>query len=131
LSDFNGDGKLDLAFCDSSQIGVMMGNGDGTFQPPTFYTVDPLNGRQFTFSVGDINSDGKPDLLVSEYANSTNPQFVVFLGNGDGTFQAAQNLGIAQTPLPEEGITTGDLNSDGLLDFIYQTSVEMNVFLQQ
>jgi hypothetical protein len=131
LSDFNGDGKLDLAFCDSGQIGVMLGNGDGTFQLPTFYTADPLNERQFTFAVGDINSDGKPDLLVSEYEDSTNPQFVVFLGNGDGTFQAPQTVSIAQVPLPELGITVGDFNSDGLLDFIYQSNGGMNVFLQK
>jgi hypothetical protein len=131
LSDFNGDGNLDLAFCDSSQIGVMLGNGDGTFQPPIFYTADPLNQGQFTFAVGDINADGKPDLLVSEYQDSTNPQFVVFLGNGDGTFQAPETVSIAQAPLPELGITVGDFNSDGLLDFIYQSDEGMNVFLQQ
>jgi len=131
LSDFNSDGRLDLAFCDSSQIGVMLGNGDGTFQPPIFYTADPLNQGQFTFGIGDINADGKPDLLVSEYQDSTNPQFVVFLGNGDGTFQASETVSIAQAPLPELGITVGDFNSDGLLDFIYQSEGGMDVFLQQ
>jgi hypothetical protein len=131
LSDFNGDGKLDLAFCDSSQIGVMLGNGDGTFQPPIFYTADPLNQGQFTFAIGDINGDGKPDLLVSEYQDSTNPQFVVFLGNGDGTFQAPLTVSIAQVPEAELGIAVGDFNSDGLLDFIYQSEGGMDVFLQQ
>ncbi len=131
LSDFNGDGNLDLAFCDSGQIGVMLGNGDGTFKPPTFYTADPTGAGQFTFALGDINSDGKPDLLVSEYADSTDPQFVVFLGNGDGTFQAPQTVSLGQAPLPELGITVGDFNSDGLLDFIYLSDIGMNVFLQQ
>jgi hypothetical protein len=131
LSDFNGDGKLDLAFCDSSQIGVMLGNGDGTFQTPIFYTADPLNQGQFTFAIGDINADGKPDLLVSEYQDFNNPQFVVFLGNGDGTFQSPLTVSIAQVPLPEPGITVGDFNSDGLLDFIYQSEGGMDVFLQQ
>jgi hypothetical protein len=131
LSDFNGDGKLDLAFCDTSQIGVMLGNGDGTFQPPIFYTADPLNQGQFTFGIGDINADGKPDLLVSEYQDSTNPQFVVFLGNGDGTFQAPLTVSIARVPEAEQGIPVGDFNSDGLLDFIYQSEGGIDVFLQQ
>lgn len=130
-SDFNGDGNLDLAFCDSGQIGVMLGNGDGTFQPTHFYTADPTDQRLFTYAIGDINSDGKPDLLVSEYADTTDPQFVVFLGNGDGTFQAPQTVSLGQAPLPELGITVGDFNSDGLLDFIYLSDGGMNIFLQQ
>jgi hypothetical protein len=128
LSDFNGDGKLDLAFCDSSQIGILLGNGDGTFQPPTFYTADSTGGRQFTFAIGDINSDGIPDLLVSEYEDSTNPQLAIFLGNGDGTFRTPQ---IISEPEAESGIVAGDFNSDGLLDFIFQSDLGMDVFLQK
>lgn len=131
ISDFNGDGKLDLAFCTASQIGVMLGNGDGTFQSPTFYTTDSIGGRQFTFAVGDINSDGKPDLLVSEYQDYKHPQLVVLLGNGDGTFQSPRVVGIPLVPLPELGITVGDLNSDGLLDFIFQSGLGMDVFSQK
>jgi predicted phosphodiesterase len=128
VSDFDGDGKLDLAFCDSSQIGVMLGNGDGTFQPPTFYTADSTGSRQFAFAIGDINSDGKQDLLVSEYANSTNPQLAILLGNGDGTFQPPQMSSAIESEL---GIVVGDFNSDGLPDFIFQSDKGMNVFLQQ
>jgi len=131
ISDFNGDGNLDLAFCTKRQIGVMLGNGDGTFQPPIFYTTDDLNGGQFTFAVGDINSDGKPDLLVSEYQDYKHPQLVALLGNGDGTFQTPQIIGIPLGPLPELGITVGDFNSDGLLDFIYLSDGGMDVFLQK
>jgi hypothetical protein len=131
LSDFNGDGKLDIAFCNQSQIGIMLGNGDGTFQSPVFYTADSTSQGLFTFAIGDINSDGKPDLLVAEYSNFNSPQFVAFLGNGDGTFQAQQTVSVAQTPLAEEGIVVGDFNSDGLLDFIFQTGGGMDVFIQQ
>jgi len=131
-SDFNGDGKLDLAFCDSSQIGVMLGNGDGRFQPPTFYTADPTGQRLFTFAVGDINSDGKPDLIVSEYPTDFGSTFVVMLGNGDGTFQSPLVIASGlEVPLAETSITVGDFNADGLLDAAFQNDVGMYVYLQQ
>jgi hypothetical protein len=85
----------------------------------------------YTFAVGDINADGKPDLLVSEYPGDYGNTFVVFLGNGDGTFQAPRTVGLAQVPNPETGITVGDFNSDGLLDFGFRSDVGMDVFLQQ
>ncbi len=42
--DFNGDGKLDLAATTSarSDIGVLLGNGDGSFQAPTYYAVGTM-----------------------------------------------------------------------------------------
>ncbi len=127
-SDFNGDGKLDLAFCNGSQIGVMLGNGDGTFQQPNYYTADSTGEGQFSFAIGDINSDGYPDLIVSEYPG-TESLFVAFLGNDDGTFQEPETLasGIQDGEL---GVVLGDLNSDGLLDTVFVGGLGMNVFLQ-
>jgi hypothetical protein len=114
-----------------SQIGVMLGKGDDTFKPPSFCTADSTGQGQFSFAVGDINSHGQPDLLVSEYSGVSNFTFAALLGNGDGTFQAAQNVSIAQTPAAELGITVADFNSDGLLDFIFQIGTGMDVFIQQ
>jgi hypothetical protein len=130
LSDVNGDGKLDLAFCTQSQIGVMLGNGDGTFKLPTCYTADPTNLGLFAFAFGDINSDGRQDLIVSEYCQTGCPQLVLMLGNGDGTFQAPQTLPSGGA-IGEIGITLGDFNSDGLLDIIFQNGAGMDVYLQQ
>jgi hypothetical protein len=130
LSDFNGDGKLDLAFCNQSQIGVLLGNGDGTFQAPVYYTADSTDLGLFTFSIGDVNSDGKTDLIVSEFSNF-DPIFVTFLGNGDGTFRPAQTVasGISGA---ETGIIVGDIDSNGLLDAMFlDGGAGMYVFLQQ
>src|SRR5258708_661275 len=127
VSDFNGDGNLDLAFCTDSQIGVVLNNGDGTFQPPILINAGTL--KQFSFAVGDINSDDKTDLVVSSYYGFN--QFVTFLGNGDGTFQSPQTIALPPTFPAELGITTGDLNSDGLLDCIFDTGLGMEILVQQ
>jgi hypothetical protein len=131
VSDFNGDGKSDLAFCAKEGIGVMLGNGDGTFQPPIYYFIDHTDLGNFTFAIGDINSDGKEDILVQEYFDSSDPKFVVFLGNGDGTFQPPQTINAASTWFAELGVTVGDFNNDGMLDFIYLSDLGMQVFIQQ
>jgi len=127
LSDFNGDGNLDVALCTDTQIVVLLGNGDATFQPPLF--VDAGTQGLFTYAVGDINSDGKPDLIVSQYPGFSS-MIAVFLGNGDGTLQPAQIVA-SGIPFGELGIVAGDFNSDGLLDFIFQTGGGSQVFVQK
>jgi len=101
-ADFNNDGFFDLAVvnncanstCSSGgAVGVLLGNGDGTFQPPI---VSPSGGLYaYSLAVADFNSDGRADLAVTnEYGNGGNSNggtVSVLLGNGDGTFQAAAN----------------------------------------
>jgi hypothetical protein len=101
--DFNHDGLLDVVTTDNSRtLSVLLGNGDGTFQPAVNYTVpQPKN-----VAVADFNRDGKLDLAIS-----SNFSTVVMLGNGDGTFKApiaASAQGGAQA--------VGDFNGDGIPD---------------
>jgi hypothetical protein len=117
VNDFNGDGNLDVAYCNNTSISILLGNGDGTFQQPVSYTVDTQ--PVFSFTAGDFNSDGKTDLIVSDAA--TNFEFSILLGNGDGTFRPQHAVKIqSKDSNGESGITVGDFNSDGLLDFILQ-----------
>jgi uncharacterized protein (TIGR03437 family) len=69
VSDINGDGKLDLILNGSNLIGVMYGNGDGTFQTPVGYGNLVVNGGSMSFTefglaVADFNGDGAPDVVV-------------------------------------------------------------------
>ena len=115
-ADFNRDGKLDLAGAayDSSTasttVFVFIGNGDGTFQDAVKFKSGG-NQTPRALATGDLNGDGKLDLVVS---NSLGNGLYVLLGNGDGTFQTPINAGTLDTP----SLALADLNGDGKLDIV-------------
>ena len=126
IADVNGDGKPDLMVanqcvtssnCTSGTVAVLIGNGDGTFQPALSYG----SGGQTAYSVavGDINGDGKPDLIVANQCPSSDNcanTVGVLLGNGDGTFQSAVSYGAGGSQAASVAI--GDINGDGKVDLV-------------
>lgn len=120
VGDFNNDGKLDLvvsganAASTAGSIRVFLGNGDGTLQAGTTYDAP---GGANPIASGDFNGDGKVDLVVGT-TTSTAGLANVYLGNGDGTFQAAATIGSNTTSNPIR-IAVADLNGDGKLDFVF------------
>ena len=105
VSDFNRDGKLDLVYADSPHISIMLGKGDGSFNPAQSYAV---TGNHVL--AADFNNDGKPDLVTE----STTTSLTILLNNGDGTFKTPQVYAVPQPTV--RVFTTGDFNGDGKLD---------------
>ncbi|HET9505096.1 MAG TPA: FG-GAP-like repeat-containing protein [Hymenobacter sp.] len=118
VADVNGDGKLDLLTGNygSNTAGVLLGNGNGTFQPATTYGTGS-GSNPFGIAVADVNGDGKPDLLT---ANSSSGTVGVLLGNGTGSFQAVTPYGKGILSAPYS-IAVADVNGDGKLDALTAT----------
>ena len=110
LGDFNRDGKNDVVVVNkgTGNIGILLGNGDGTYAPAVTYTVGT---NPYAVAVGDFNNDTIPDIIV---ANSSTSNVSLLLGKGDGTFGAATNTALGSTG--PQGIVVGDFNHDGNLD---------------
>jgi hypothetical protein len=118
VGDFNGDGRLDVAVAQqlTDTVSVLLGHGDGTFAPPLVFAASGQNFTPQSLALGDVNGDGKLDLVIKSVSvlDSDAFQVGVLLGNGDGTFQAPL-LGAAQ-PGGSGDLALGDFNNDGRLD---------------
>jgi FG-GAP-like repeat len=121
-----GDGFNDIVVTNqlNSTVGVLLGNGNGTFQTMQTY----LTGTNpVSVAIGDLNADGIPDLLVA--AEGTSPNFTtgqvdVFLGNGNGTFQAAQSFAVQKPTQVLIADVTGDGNIPDMVINSYNTNIE-------
>jgi len=125
IGDFNGDGKPDLAVANGilnapGTVSVLLGNGDGTFQPPVAYVAGAIPSG---VAVGDFNGDGNLDLAVVNFSDHT---VSVLAGNGDGTFQTHVDYGTGYGPL---GLVVRDFNGDGNPDLAVVTASGPNASL--
>ncbi len=111
--DFNRDGKIDVAVANagSNAVAILLGNGDGTFQAASNYSV--AGGSPVSIATADFNGDGIADLVT---ANNGSNNASVILGNGDGTFQGALTYSVGNMPT---AVVVGDFNRDGKMDLAF------------
>jgi hypothetical protein len=133
LADFNRDGKLDAVYGSVTNVYVVNGHGDGTFDTTaTPLPIPAIQGQasQNTLSVttADFDGDGNQDFAVlAQYGAGQFPYpsplataAWVFYGNGNGTFTSPVLVGTFDRNYT--GIAAKDLNGDGLADIVLQTS---------
>jgi hypothetical protein len=110
--DFDGDGKLDLAFGSNTMNKVFFykGSGTGTFTSAGSISVGSSTSSMAEVKAGDFNNDGKVDLVVSNFSGL----YVLWNNGGNFSFSVDQvgssNFGILAAPV--------DINQDGFTDLL-------------
>lgn len=125
-ADFNHDGIADLVVTNvgtgSTEISVLLGRGDGTYQAERRYTT---GDGPLAVATADFNGDGNTDLAV---ANVGSGDVSILLGAGDGTFVAGARIPVGSSP---GGIVAADFNNDSHMDLAVanQQSMDFSVLL--
>ncbi len=121
--DLNGDGRPDLAVSnwDSSSVSVFMNTTPFGAEIPYFsaradYKIVDTGSD---VEIGDINNDGKPDLVVTNWADSVSVLInKTKLGDSSSAFMKPVNFNTGFQAGPN-AVAIGDLNSDGKSDLVF------------
>ena len=115
FTDLNGDRKLDLLIAYLGTAFTFLGNGDGTFQPPSEFSTDGGS-----MNIGDFDQDGAQDII-------TVGSFDIFMlfGRGDGGF-----IDRVEIPTTEAifGIVSADLDGDHTPDLVLSGNGFVSLF---
>jgi hypothetical protein len=123
-ADFDGDGNPDVAVTNpaSADVSVLLGRGDGTFQPQRRFDA---TSRPWSLDAGDLNGDGIADLAVIDDPVAGHLSIAILLSRGDGTFR---HEAIIQTPdaggTDFSNIKIADINDDRNEDILYNGAAD-------
>ena len=127
--DLNGNGYLDLVFCNSQNHHE---------RPPAYLYDDPLGAAArtdlpaegaWTGAVADLNGDGYDDLILGMRNNGIRPDLnaTVYYGAPDGMSERRQQ----QLPVPQcESVAAGDFDGDGCPDLAFACQGALRIFIQ-
>ena len=119
VGDVNGDGRADIVVMSGQlyaapNLGILLQTSEGAMAPPVYYSV----GSQILthgVAVGDVNGDGKHDVVVSYGGNSPSAFIARFLQNGSATLDPAVSQSSYDIPEP---VVLADVDGDRLLDVL-------------
>ncbi len=135
IADFNNDGKKDIAVAllnwadtpppvyPNGSLAILLGDGDGTFQPVTTYDSGQV---PLAMVVADVNGDGVQDVIVANWGDGVTVagDLSLYLGRGDGTMspQTRIPVGVRFDPIYDPtvpvSLAVGDFNQDGRRDLV-------------
>ena len=124
VGDLNGDSKPDLAVTLDSfsqppgKVSILLNNGTGGFHPPNIVTIQ---GSPFRTVFGDVNNDGKVDIVAA--ISSFDGHIAVLLGDGAGGFSQAPGSPFPVFSRNSSAVVVGDFNEDGKRDLAVPANI--------
>jgi hypothetical protein len=132
VADVNEDSKPDLVVLHngSDDVGILYGNGDGTFQSPVVVPVwgTGTNQNFKGFAVADFNGDGRTDFaILTASQDGSSGTIDILYQAADHTFSRVRVASVSDQPWTT---VSADLNHDGRQDLVVGNNYGATVFLQ-
>jgi hypothetical protein len=119
LFDADGDGRLDILLLQGGGPGtgktnaLYLQNADGTFRDASAGSGLDFDGLNVGVAVGDVDDDGRPDVLVTRYTGAK-----LLRNEGGGKFRDVTEAAGILNPLWGSSAAFFDYDRDGRLDLV-------------